>query len=97
MDISPQQHSVGNGVRLGSPVWAQVGTFQGCRRIKASDSAPPMVGLQERRPEPGLPPPGNDLPDDTKTSVVIVIQCRALGGGLLVDLGAGHRLQDITH
>ena len=97
MDISPQQQPVANDIRFGSPVWAEVGSFQGLSCLIARDRAPPPIGFQQRRPEPSLPPPGNDLPDDTTTSIIIVIGDPALGGEFLIQLGAGHSDQDITN
>jgi transposase len=54
MDISSQQKPIGYVVGCGSPIGPEVGTFQGRCRIKSGDSAPPAIGFQQRRPEPGL-------------------------------------------
>jgi hypothetical protein len=97
VDISPQQQPVVNDIRFGAAVWAQVSSFQSLGRIVARDRAPPSIGFSQHRPEPGLPPPGDDLPDDATTSIVIVIGGSALGGNLLIYLGTGHGHQDIAN
>lgn len=74
-----------------------MGAFQGRSRITASDSTPPWWASRSAAREAGLPPPGNDLPVDTTTSIVIVIQGPGIGSGLLIHLGIGRRLQDIAN
>src|ERR1700745_1438661 len=97
MDVSPQQQTVGNAVGFRSPVRAKVGTSNSRSGIKTSDRASSTIGFQQRRPEVGLSLPGNDLPVEATTNIVIVIQGLALGGDLLIHLRACRGLQDINN
>jgi hypothetical protein len=59
-----------------------VGSFQGYGGVTAGDSTSSLVGLNQCGAESRLSLPSNDLPEDPKAGIVIVIQGSTVRRGL---------------